>query len=376
MRKPGGHDAFAWHHSRMNEQPIDPSPQNREHSESSAIQQPAGQQVERRPDACPLGQQRLTRWLNEGFRAAFFLRPRVAGLSPTPLQVFVVFLLVFAIDVALSRLNIAGPANFNFQVSVSGWWTSLLFVGLAWWAIPATANPFPISQSPEVTLLQTRRITVPACVLLWMVAALPASVVYLLFMGAMAQGWVKPTLFGWSGSYWAFFILFYGWTQGAAIVLVVRSVGRNRHAAVFVNALLLTAGLMVWQFRYQQWEQDLSRSADEEKPRLHLTQEVFEDQQALWENVVAGIAPERPGVRDVYSLVFAPYASEEVFIRESTMVRKVLEERFDATGRTIHLLNHASTAKTHPGPPWPTCSAPSTRSPPGWTVATTCCSST
>jgi hypothetical protein len=59
------------------------------------------------------------------------------------------------------------------------------------------------------------------------------------------------------------------------------------------------------------------------------------------------LTPERPGVVDVYGLVFAPYAGEEVFRRESTMVSDLLQDRFDAEGRVLHLLNHAETADTH-----------------------------
>jgi hypothetical protein len=62
---------------------------------------------------------------------------------------------------------------------------------------------------------------------------------------------------------------------------------------------------------------------------------------------MAAIARERPGVTDVYGLVFAPYAAEDVFLRESTMVSRVLAERFDAEGRVVHLVNHATTAQTH-----------------------------
>lgn len=81
---------------------------------------------------------------------------------------------------------------------------------------------------------------------------------------------------------------------------------------------------------------------------LHLSQTVFEAQQALWAHQLQTIAPQRPGVVDVYGLVFAPYAAEQVFRRESSMVSTLLQERFDARGRVLHLLNHADTAGTHP----------------------------
>ncbi|RYF77501.1 MAG: hypothetical protein EOO29_21350, partial [Comamonadaceae bacterium] len=46
-----------------------------------------------------------------------------------------------------------------------------------------------------------------------------------------------------------------------------------------------------------------------------------------------------------------PYAGENVFRRESTMVSTLLQERFDAKGRVLHLLNHPETA-TSPRPQW------------------------
>jgi hypothetical protein len=79
-----------------------------------------------------------------------------------------------------------------------------------------------------------------------------------------------------------------------------------------------------------------------------LSQETFETQQAVWKQAVARLAPQRPGVVDVYGIVFSPYADEDVFLRESTMVKDVLEERFDAAGRVLHLANHASTVDQLP----------------------------
>ncbi|HET6828940.1 MAG TPA: C13 family peptidase [Ramlibacter sp.] len=51
---------------------------------------------------------------------------------------------------------------------------------------------------------------------------------------------------------------------------------------------------------------------------------------------------------DVYGVVFAPFAQEDVFLRESSMVSKLLAERFDAQGRVLHLVNHPSTAESLP----------------------------
>ena len=75
------------------------------------------------------------------------------------------------------------------------------------------------------------------------------------------------------------------------------------------------------QFPDRPWQ---AQPLPAERPRLALSQELFEAQQALWQKTMDAIAPERPGVVDLYALVFSPYAVEDVFLRESTMVAGVL----------------------------------------------------
>ena len=70
-------------------------------------------------------------------------------------------------------------------------------------------------------------------------------------------------------------------------------------------------------------------------------------QQALRQTKIDALAPERKGITDVYGLVFAPYASEDVFKREVALVNRMLDERFDAKGRVPQLLNHGATLQTH-----------------------------
>ncbi|MET0312483.1 MAG: C13 family peptidase, partial [Burkholderiaceae bacterium] len=122
--------------------------------------------------------------------------------------------------------------------------------------------------------------------------------------------------------------------------------------AVFVPCMLALTAVETWhaiQDREGVWRPDYSASSQPERPRLSLTQEVFEAQQATWQRAVAGLAPRPEGAApQVFGLVFAPYASEDVFLRESTMVAEVLGSRFDAAGRTVHLVNHVKTTQTHP----------------------------
>ena len=51
------------------------------------------------------------------------------------------------------------------------------------------------------------------------------------------------------------------------------------------------------------------------------------------------LAPQRPGTVDLYAIVVGGDGMEEVFRREVAQVRRVLEERFDAGGRIVTLVN-------------------------------------
>jgi hypothetical protein len=295
-----------------------------------------------------------SRWIQEGLRAAFFLPVRVAGKTPTPLQVLGVAILVAAMEVALMRLEVAGPAIFNLQAWLSTWWTTGLGVGLAWWTFPA-----PAAMSVPAALEEGESIPddqplggVAAFFTLWLAAALPNVLVAQGVVAAVAHGLIKATVFSSSWVYWAFYLGVIAWALGVSFFLIVRFAGWTWRAAVFALVLLVATGLTAWQFEARTWEKHYASQAGTEdtRPRLRLSlsQETMEAQQALWQRTVDGIAPECPGVADVYGLVFAPYAAEDVFLRESTLVKQVLTERFDAAGRVVHLLNHAGTTQTHP----------------------------
>jgi hypothetical protein len=288
----------------------------------------------------------LWRWMLEGLRAGIFLKPRVAARVPTPLQILLMTVLVLGLELALSRLEVPGPAHLDLQAWLSGWWTAGVFLGLAWWALPVPGTA-PDAGPDEAA--GERLMGVAACFVLWLLSSLPATAVYQGVIAALAQGWLKGAVFSSPWIYWSFYGLFIAWGVGTAVVLVWRFAGWSWRTAVFALVLLASTGLMAWQFQARTWQEDYAaRDAAAERPRLQLSQQTFEAQQALWEKTMAAIAHQRPGVTDVYALVFAPYAAEDVFLRESTLVSRVLAERFDAEGRVVHLVNHVSTTQTHP----------------------------
>ncbi len=256
-----------------------------------------------------------------------------------PVQLLLIAAAYFAFEVAVSRLLVVGPANFDTQAWLSGWWSWLVFLGVCWWAFD------PQGSAPVAGRLNR----VSACFTLSLLAYLPPMLLYELTMASFAHGWIKPSARLTSWLYLVLYGIFMLWSFGNLAVLVRRFSGWTARSAVVVLAMMACTGVSVWQFDQRAWQEDYSKQskADADKPRLRLSQQTFEAQQALWATKVNALAPQREGITDVYGLVFAPYASEDVFKRESTLVTDILNQRFDAQGRVLHLLNHGATTQSH-----------------------------
>lgn len=295
-------------------------------------------------------------WMREGLRAALFLSPRTGAASPTPWQVLVLSLVGGALLLGAARWQVVGPAQFNVRGWLTPMWSSLVLLWLAWWAMaPAQRAPAPVPEpgvpGPSGGLAA------------WYVLSAWAPLAPLLVLYAL-MGVAGHQPEWWSGTvasivFWVAYGVLTVWVLAALVVVSARFIRSRMRTAVFAVAMAAVVGVGIWQFQDPPWEEDAqaladasAEAADEAQPpepaHLALSQGLFEDQQQLWQQQVDALAPERPGVTDVYGLVFAPYADEDVFRRESTMVSALLQERFDARGRVLHLLNHADTAQTHP----------------------------
>ena len=307
----------------------------------------------------------LWAWMREGLRAALFLSPRTGSAAPSPWQVLMLSLIGGALIVGAARWQVVGPAQFNLRGWLAPMWSSLVLMWLAWWAM-APAQRAASAGAPSIPPAGA---PVPPSggLAAWYVLSAWAPLAPLLLLYAlMAAAARKPELEGGAVA-GIVFLVAYGvltlWVLAALVVVTARFIRSRSRTAVFAVAMAAVVGVGMWQFQDQPWDeanaQGLADAAaaqateqgaeqvPEEPAPLVLSQSVFEEQQALWARQAQALAPQRAGVVDVYGLVFAPYAGEEVFRRESTMVSKLLQERFDAQGRVLHLLNHADTADTH-----------------------------
>jgi len=273
------------------------------------------------------------RWFGEGLRSGWLLQSRVAGHQPRPLQLLLVIGGVLLLELMLARLQVPGPAQFDLRGWLIPAWSGGLSALLVWTALsgrPAAGDR-------------------PSGVASWFTLSFASSVPLLLIGGALniAEAYdAMPALSRSPLLAWGLFIVLIAWGTLIQLWLGVQFGLRRARLAGLTFAMLVLSLTTIWFFNDRPFE--AVADPGERRPRLALSQETFERQQDVFDQAVDSLAPQREGVVDVYGLVFAPYASEDVFLRESGMVADVLAERFDAKGRVLRLLNHATTADSLP----------------------------
>lgn len=277
----------------------------------------------------------LRTWIHEGPRAGFLLRPRLSG-APGPAVLLVLVVLTAALQVGLARLEVRGPANFYAAGWLGSWWTVAASVLLMWLllaGLPAQAEP----QRPR---------GLAAWFALWFMATVPLAVLMQVVYAFQVRELLPAAVTGSALYAWGVPLLAWGWMLAVALVLGRRFGLDGGRLATLAVALVAVHWIANTQNMGRPWY--AVQSDEDDEPRLTLSQETFESQQALWQRAVGALARQRPGVRDVYGIVFAPYAGENVFLRESTMVAELLAQRFDAQGRVLQLANNPATTDRLP----------------------------
>lgn len=258
--------------------------------------------------------------------------------------------LILAIVIGVQRLAIEGPARFDPTAIHGGWLASLLALGTCWIVVRGRdASDASSGASPVATLfslLLAQQLLLSALLGLVYVAAVfwvPVSVPYDID-ALLDQVWLAALL----------------WFALAALVLLWREAPRRLgvHAAIVVYGVLSIVLQMVTpEARF--WTAPADASADAVGERglpadpdgpapLALSQQTIEAQARTLPAALGALAPGRPGVVDLYAITFAPYADEDVFSREATLVSELMRSRFDAQQRVVQLQNHALSVGERP----------------------------
>ena len=277
------------------------------------------------------------RWFRQGLRAAFLMRPDWRGLRSGPGGLLLAVVACEIVEIVVARAFVAGDAAVDWRVLP----TQLAVAAVLAWACW-------LASAPHAEFRDARRHPPDAPTLLAMIYVQTLLLVALLD-GALAAA-VRSGFFDQSphrSLAWCLGMAPLLWSLVAMprLLLGARRGAPGRRGLACVAAAACVG--ITWVMPNQFWRAPLPPAAFQDT-RLRLTQEIMEQQPRLLASQLDAIAPQRPGVVDLYAITFAPYASQDVFMRESAVVADVMQSRFDARGRTLQLVNNHATETTLP----------------------------
>ena len=281
----------------------------------------------------------LGQWFIEGARTAVLMKPAWQNLQATPLIVAALTVLGMLLAVLLQRLYIDGPATFYWQAIAGGWYMTAM---LAW--ICYLMRPTPLADDVPGTAPSAAHLF---CMVLAQTLSM-ALAFGLLFIVLIHTGAYSTKIVGLWGI-WFIGLAPLAWSILAQLTVLWRG-GLRRPQAMLVAGLMLVSGTALFYvvrpavFWYAEEPADTETAVDGFK----LTQEVMERQPQLLAQHLQAVKPRRPGAINLYAISFAPYAEEDVFRREGELVAAVMAQRFDASGRTLQLVNNSKTVDRWP----------------------------
>ncbi len=273
----------------------------------------------------------LDPWWIQGLRSALLLRVDWRPLRATPLVVVMLWLVLELAGMVIQRWAIDGPATFYAPALLSsGWLMLVLWLFLGWCLVRGDAAVPPAVQPVTLAALLSAQ-----C--LFQVLAMGLVLVPLARSGAFGPdtAWLPP----WAGeSLWVLGLLWM-WLAQSLVLWRVSRQPRARRVAV-VLALAAATVLVNVYTPLRHWYPAPSQDTEEVgPPGFRLTQELVEAQGQVLARDLQALLPQRRDRIDVYTVVYAPYADEDVFLRESEMVADVMRDRFDGAGRVLQLVS-------------------------------------
>jgi Peptidase C13 family len=270
-----------------------------------------------------------------GLRLAFFLNAPAGRFQVNAGQLCALAILGLLLNVFGSMLLIGAEGYVNFQALPSALFgvLTLLFAGL----LIARC----LKDDGYILLIPAAMASI----------GITIGVVAYLFYFAHAQQWIQvPASLGPYFSYYAVF----GWWSLASVLAVMRLAtwvpGLGVLPVVIFVLTVLVPEMLLPSERL--WEpvsaQDQAGSDAAARWYAPVTEKALYAQPDLLASALANISPERTGIDDLYYVGFAPFATQDVFMKETISVEQMLQERFNIAGRSVSLINHASLAEQTP----------------------------
>lgn len=268
---------------------------------------------------------KLLKNLTAGARLAFFRRVGIAQFHISAGQIIALVLVDLALSLLVDMVRAGGPIEFNIWGIYYYSFGIILFLLSGW-----------------VISLGIRRAAALSEYLVVAMSALPYTT---LIMVAL-ELWLlwKPQLAGQ--------IYYYAWYAVLlwVAIVVIRAVGLVgasglvRRLALAVIAVAVSIAPLFWLPQQEILQQAY---VEPSQPRIDV-EKTFYAQPAMLAGAFDALAPQRPGVIDLYFIGFAGYASQDVFLKEANYVRALLDRRFDTHERSLVLVNNAKTIGRFP----------------------------
>jgi hypothetical protein len=141
--------------------------------------------------------------------------------------------------------------------------------------------------------------------------------------------------------------VFAGWMAivGFRAMRLLLGVDGDRALVLAAAFALCALPAHVWEPAPQVWYTAEAEYDEGPRPDIEAT---YYAQPGLVRNQVAALAPQRPGVTDLYYLGVAGTAYERVFMKEVQAAGSLLDRRFGTAGRSATLINSPTTVHTVP----------------------------
>jgi Peptidase C13 family len=285
-------------------------------------------------------------WFSLGQRVAFFRTIDISNKKISALQFALLIIVLMFVELALSSWEIAGATKFNLYSWLGPWISLPVMAVYIWWVIQKEAQNKTLAAQTEATAQGTPPVHLGTFLAVGNAASVPMAFISGLFAilsvrsaDATPVVWIQWVVFV---AWWCLLAWFIGITYWVCRQFQLHS---RSIALIVIGSTAISLGTS-YLFPHRPFQVDYAESQEKAPVYMQLDQQLFEHQSALLQKNIDQIAIHRDGTRSLYALVFAPYASESVFLNEAKMVSSVLNERFDTKDRLVQLVNHKTTTAT------------------------------
>jgi hypothetical protein len=276
----------------------------------------------------------LSENLAAGFRMAAFLSPSPPGLKPSWSQLLSLIAVQLLVVFVCNFLEVGGNGQLNV-FSVPGVTFGVVLALAAACLLSLVAGR---TDQTLVVLVAFAALSVP----LELVSQLHA---YALMHQLISYRGSTGMLLYWFPHYWL------ALAAGVAVARLL-PMSALRRAAVVVLALAIWGFISAGVYRDRHlWSKgyDPEEIAAFQRQNISPAQEdIFYIQPQLLERELAAVAPGRRNKIDLYFVGAAGWAGQDVFMKEINSVGALFEERFDARGRVIRLINNRKSVTQTP----------------------------